>query len=654
MFLTGCIRLEEWSMTMQYNFRPAELQILRKRIKLPTSRWAEEQRVLKKGPSPGPWKNSRNPAMIGIMDTCCLPWVRRVVIMKGVQTGATDGVFNFLGREGDYSNGSDSALVVLADEKSVKKHSENRLQPMVNNSTSLARIKSSNPNDFGIYRIRLSTGFQIEIGWATSEISLASETYRIVIRDEFDKYKSLLNAKEAEKRTTTMEDKGKKIIDLSNPGEEGGPIDEALQQCDVICDFKAVCPDCGGRHVMSWDNFRWPGQVTFDGEVVADPKHIRRARSAWYECPDCRSRWDDFKRDHAIDLAAALPGAGWEPRVPCERPYAVGFHFPAWISKFTSMSVIVAEWLEAQDNPDALRAWYNKQAGLPYSNINAEDMTDAAVLHQRRYTWKPDGAEWIVPQRACILIGSVDVQDNRLEVKTIALARGMETWIIDRSYIHGSPSDDATLSQLDIYLTRLWPHESGAMLKISAAGVDTGGHFTQTMYKWLRQRLGQRIFGVKGASDPRAPLTKWSLPNKKQRRQVPLLLLNTTIIKNDIHDAYKKADPGPGYIHIPETLDYNYCEQLCSEKPIDQRDKRGNKVRYWVKRKPNIRNEALDLLVYAYGVTHSINPAWDALEAALQPKPVKSATSGAETVEKPAAHILASGRRILSKGVQHG
>lgn len=614
-------------------FRPSELRVMRKRKKLVASKWAEKERVLLKGPSPGPWKNSSNPAMAGIMDMLCNPWVRVVVIMKAIQTGATDGIFCFLGREADYSNGSDSALVVLADEKSVVKHSQNRLIPMVDNSRSLSQIKSPKPDDTTQRKIKFTSGFVIEIGWASSEVSLASETYRIVIMDEYDKYKNMLNAKEAEGRTTTMEDRGKKVVKLSNPGEEGGPLDSALAECDIICDYVVKCPDCGKKQVMQWDNVRWPGQVTIDGEVVADPKRIRRERSAWYECPHCQSRWDDFKRDKALDSGI------WTPREEIDRPYAVGFWFPAWISKFVPISEIVAKWLEAQDSPDLLRAWYNKQAGLPFSTVNKDEITDTDTLYKRRYQWWPEGATWRVPMAACLLIVSVDVQDNRLEVKVIALARGFQIWIINRHIIHGSPSSEDTMQQLDEYLARTWEHESGARLGISAGGVDTGGHFTRTMYAWLRKKLGKRIFGVKGASDHKAPLVRMSMPSAKQRRQVPILMINTTMVKNDIHAAYKTEEPGPGYIHLPDDLDYHYFEQLTAEKPIDQRDKRGNKVRYWVKKKPSGRNEALDLLVYGYAVTHYINPDWNGLEASLNAQHKKLQTPEptiiARTIEKP-------------------
>lgn len=624
-------------------FRPSEIAVLRKKPRLLPSTWAEQNRYLKKGPVPGPWRNKRNPAMIGIVDSLAVPSVRVIVLMKGVQTGATDAVFNFLGREADYSIGTDSALVVLADEKSVKKHSENRLQPMIDCSASLRQLKSPKADDTGIYKIRLQNGFVIEIGWATSETSLASESYRIVILDEYDKYRSMVNAKEAESRAKTFEDRGKKIVKLSNPSEEGGPIHAALEECDIICDYHIPCPHCGELQVMQWDNFRWPGQITLDGEVTAEPKTIRRTRSAWYECSSCSGRWDDHLRNSALDKGT------WLPRHPVDHPYAIGYWLPAWLSKFVPISEIVAQWLEAQDSPELLRAWYNKQAGLPFSTIEADEVTDAGLLHGRKYRWWPDNATWRVPQRACLLIGSVDTQDNRLEVKMVALGRGMETWVLDRYIIHGSPSDESTLQQLDEYLNRSWEHESGARLNVAAVGVDTGGHFTKVMYAWLRQRLGKRYFGIKGSSDHRAPLTRWSLPSRKQRRQIPLLFLNTCIIKNDIHSAYKLEEHGPRYIHFPDHLDFHYFEQLASEKPVDQRDKRGNKVRYWITKKPNGRNEALDLLVYVYGVAHYLNPDWQALENTIA-RQDKVKNSGETVIEKPVQSLKTSRRGGFVKG----
>jgi phage terminase large subunit GpA-like protein len=589
---------------LQYPLRPAERRILAKRTKLPPSKWAEQERYLRRGARSGPWRNSANPVGALVMDLLGQSSVRVGVIAKGSQTGMSDAVYNILGREIDYSTGSDAALVVLADEKSVKKHAKKRIIPMLEDSTSLKQIMSKNPDDTTIYSVQLATGATIEIGWATSQVSLASEAYRWVVMDEIGKYTNTTNIKEAEVRTATYEKFGKKIIKLGAPTDAGCPIDDALEECDVIYDVAVPCPECGAEQIMQFGQFRWPGQKNIDGTTEADPRAIRRQRSAWYECEHCQARWDDYARDRALHHASL------QPRHEVDFPYAVGVHVPAWVTPFRSMSDCVAEWLEAQDRPEALKAWYNNWAGLSFSNIAEEDLTTAEVLHARKHQWWPDGAKWRVPKAAVILTAACDIQDNRLEAAVFAWGPRYESWTLDRQIFPGSPSEPEVWQQLDEYLSRSWLHESGHYIHIAAAGVDTGGHHTQEAYRFLRKRLTRKIFGVKGASQHDAPLASLKWPHKKSRREVPLLLVGTVRAKNDLHAFMQVEDHGPGFMHHPHHFEYDWFEQLTAEKPVEQRDKWGNKKRWWVPKKAGIRNEAIDLMVYAYAVLHYTKPDW--------------------------------------------
>ena len=97
---------------LTYPLRPAEMRIMRRREKLPTSQWAEKERYLRRGAKSGPWRNSGNPVGALVMDLLDQPHVRVGVIAKGSQTGMSDAVYCVLGREIDYSTGADAALVV--------------------------------------------------------------------------------------------------------------------------------------------------------------------------------------------------------------------------------------------------------------------------------------------------------------------------------------------------------------------------------------------------------------------------------------------------------------------------------------------------------------------------------------------------------------
>jgi len=58
--------------------------------------------------------------------------------------------------------------------------------------------------------------------------------------------------------------------------------------------------------------------------------------------------------------------------------------------------------------------------------------------------------------------------------------------------------------------------------------------------------------------------------------------------------------PGPGFVHLPEWVDAEYCEQLTAEKGVRKYLPGRGVVRQWIKTRE--RNEALDLEVYALAV----------------------------------------------------
>jgi phage terminase large subunit GpA-like protein len=78
---------------------------------------------------------------------------------------------------------------------------------------------------------------------------------------------------------------------------------------------------------------------------------------------------------------------------------------------------------------------------------------------------------------------------------------------------------------------------------------------------------------------------------RRAQGDVPVLLLNPTILKDTLDNRLEVAVPGYGMIHFPDWL----CDWFYQELVAEQRDpKKG-----WLKVKP--RNEAWDLLYYAIG-----------------------------------------------------
>ena len=303
-------------------FRPSELQVFRKRTRLPGPQWAEKHLHVPRGKFVGAYRNSNNPPLYGIMEWFTRRSIRTVVLAKGIQTGGTLAAYALLLREVDYAYAGDAALIVMADEKSGKKLSRKRLHPMIEGSPRLADLKSPNPDDFAMYAMQFRNGCVIDLGWASSEMSVSSESYRVIILDEISKYSVRGNIQDAKGRATVYEDT-KKIFILSSPGVDSDdhrdPLMVELEQCDIIMEYRVACPVCGKKQPLTFEQFRWPGQPELPGILAnddprqplsADPKQVRLYKQARYECAGCGSLWDDYQRDRSVSAAMKT---GWHP-----------------------------------------------------------------------------------------------------------------------------------------------------------------------------------------------------------------------------------------------------------------------------------------------------------------------------------------------------
>ena len=457
-------------------FRPGELKVFRKRTRLPGHSWAERNIHVPIGSRQGLYRNANNPAMRGILDWSTRHHVRTVVLAKGIQVGGTLAFYSLMLREAEYS--SDSALIVMADERSVKKLSKKRLQPMIDKSPALSAIKSSNPDDTTIYSITLGHGFTIDIGWASSEMSVSSESYRVVILDEISKYKTRANIEDAKARTTVFPDT-KRIWIFSSPGVDTDdpnnrdPLMVEAENCDVMLDYHAICPDCGTAQVMLWENFKWPSQLSLitppsskEGQGGgSDPKAIRRTKSAWYQCTSCHSRWNDYKRDKAV-LSAMENGWQQTDAEKIEFPQSVFFHFPSWLSPYVSLSDIVADWLEAQDDPEKLRKWFNRHAGISYVQKNKSDRKEDDIL--RLCDSRIEGQLPAVPIAAITAVADMQKRGFWYTIRAWGFGLEAESWLLKHGYVdswealeHIFFRSEFRSAAGEIHLPSLWAMDSG-------------------------------------------------------------------------------------------------------------------------------------------------------------------------------------------------
>ncbi|HSU67753.1 MAG TPA: terminase gpA endonuclease subunit, partial [Tepidisphaeraceae bacterium] len=222
------------------------------------------------------------------------------------------------------------------------------------------------------------------------------------------------------------------------------------------------------------------------------------------------------------------------------------------------------------------------------------------------------------------LVATVDVQNNAFVVHVHGILPGepFDMCVVDRFQIRKSRRFDAQGDALwvkpssyledwnEIYeqvMQRTYPlgDGSGRRMAVRMTGCDSGGREGVTtngynFYRLLRQdsRSG-RFHLLKGdplASRPRAQIT---FPDSNRRDRlaaargdVPVMLLNSNVLKDSLRGRIEVTVPGKGMFRFGRWLPDAFFSELCSEV-------RGDKG--WTNPR-NLRNEAWDLAYYAIGL----------------------------------------------------
>jgi len=137
---------------------------------------------------------------------------------------------------------------------------------------------------------------------------------------------------------------------------------------------------------------------------------------------------------------------------------------------------------------------------------------------------------------------------------------------------------------------------------VRATCIDSGGHNTQAVYKYVHPREGKRIFAIKGVGGEGKPIV--GKPSKNNIGKIKLFPVGVDTAKLLLFSRFKIQDHGAGYCHFPVGREDEYFKQLTAEK-IATRYHKGFARREFVKTRT--RNEALDVRVYAMAALSLLN-----------------------------------------------
>ena len=399
------------------------------------------------------------------------------------------------------------------------------------------------------------------------------------------------------------------------------------------------CAACGHAFEPDFSLMHWPQSDDL----------LFSAENAWLECPHCAAKYvhngsnglpgkhEMNRRGTWIADGQTLTPDGEVTGTPM-RSMIASFWLKGSAAAFKDWKTLVLKYLQAlqeysrTQSEDALKATVNVDQGTAYLPKSHESDRRPEDLKARAR----DFGHKTVPPGVRFLVASMDVQKNRFVVQVHGVGVGGDLFVIDRFDIRYSRREDEdregqfhyvkpfTFKEdwrlvLDQVILKTYPlgDGSGRDMAIKLVVSDSGGQDEGTanayaFWRWLKTGpteedpdaddwptwtpgLHARFQLYKGR--PKGPRVQMSFPDSQRkdrhagaRGEIPILMVNTNAVKNQVDSMMDRTQEGLGRINFASWLDANFYKELC----VEVRNHKGE----WENPK-RFRNESWDCLVMA-------------------------------------------------------
>jgi len=500
-----------------------------------------------------------------------------------IPTHNTEVAINTLGYCMDHDPGP--VMVCLPGEVSMNKWVAQKLNPMVDESpavkralTSVASRDSSNTRTFKDF-----AGGQLYIEHAGSPSRLKSTTVRTLLVDEVDEFANNLHGGDdplemLNGRTSAFPNTSKRLY-ISTPQIKGISRIEQLWNKSDQRRYHVPCPHCGHMQHLEWSGLHWSPD----------------AREVWYTCQECGA---SIEEHHKTSMIAA---GAWVPATPASR--VRGYHINCLYYQFglgPRWADLVDTWRDCQNDPARLKTFVNDRLAEPW-----EDAAMRSVRHNAIADRAEPYALRTAPAGCLVATAGIDTQDNRLAVHIVGWGRGMACWTLDYIELPGDPAGDEVWVALTELLNKPIQHASGGLLRVEAMCQDAGGHRTEAVKNYARQRRVRRPTVIFGAINNNAPILSkgkafdvtWR--GQTDKKGVMVYHVGTVGAKHWLYSRLSTdADrqPEQRLTHFSDQLQPEFFSGLVGEIYNPAKNRFENRK--------GARNEPLDTWVYAFAAAH--------------------------------------------------
>ena len=596
-------------------------------------RWAETHIVVGDGPLAGAryvtggggQGRAPSPAWVDVLDSMDDPALQQVTIRGSVQSGKTA----LLIVAGLYHMAMGRSVLIFEPDDRLKRTLASRLIAW-GRLCGDDQVKEAYTPKRPPHARQTGAGGRLEIVSAREGGAALMRTAEIVVVDELRVFHLDLLG-ELVDRMASYGGAGRLITASSAGYQDECRTTTELMKSDARHWFLR-CPACDRENIPVWENVAYKGR-----------------EHPIYSAPCCGAELSAVRFRHAIAAGR------WKPTKQMMVPNTRGYHLDAFTSPFESLATITRQWkraaahLKQTGSAAEVIAFQTGRLAQPYKASPAQGVSAEGIATSCREGYDPA----VVPTGASIVVGAVDVQDNRLEGELSAwglvevdtaddassvkgwsshefrgLAHGgkwyrLRRWALDYRRFHGDPGNPDLWQELATWLETPIPHAAGPMLRPVTVAIDSGGHYGPQAAEFVKS-AGPGYTCIKGLGRHRFDgfIARRSVTSDVLDSYGPngLLLIGTNEAKASIFSLLRQSiagsEPRPMTWPADESR-YGMLEfeGICSETLVRAMDKRtGATTLMW--KKINRANEPLDLLTYSLATVNHLGLGFMLSEAA--------------------------------------
>jgi phage terminase large subunit GpA-like protein len=298
---------------------------------------------------------------------------------------------------------------------------------------------------------------------------------------------------------------------------------------------------------------------------------------------------------------------------------------------------------KAEDRERAKRVLINTFDAETYQ-APEEEKPDPMGLAADAYDYLAATGEnsWRIPAGVLVVTMGVDVQGDRLEAEFVGFGLDGQEYGLGYHVVNGNSSEPDVWRKLDKLTVAEFHHPSGRTLRAACVFIDSKFR-SDFVRAFTRDRQARGIYSIIGSTVLGKPIVgQGKMMGRDKVFEIGTHEAKALIYQNSRLRRDQKTGQAPqNYMHFPLGFGYGveYFQRLLVEEVELKKASDGSFQQFFSN--PNrLRNEPLDVRVYAKAACRKLNPAFEIIAKKMAGNVSNNAGNRAETLSNPRNFVI--------------